>query len=163
ATHVLNMPDFDELQIEGPAYTTTHASAGADGSGADGSRLACSTNPSCSVGPDGLRFNPFQARRDAFADAFSWGYRIVGRISYESVLPGISVQPLFIWQHDLQGNAPGPAGNFVEGRKSLNFLLETRYEKAFAFTIAYNSFFGAGSNNVYRDRDNLGFFLKLQF
>jgi hypothetical protein len=163
ATHVLNMPDFDELQIEGPAYTTTHASAGADGSGADGSRLACSTNPSCSVGPDGLRFNPFQARRDAFADEFSWGYRIVGRISYESVLPGISVQPLFIWQHDLQGNAPGPAGNFVEGRKSLNFLLETRYEKAFAFTIAYNSFFGAGSNNVYRDRDNLGFFLKLQF
>ena len=79
------------------------------------------------------------------------------------MLPGISVQPLFIWQHDLQGNAPGPAGNFVEGRKSLNFLLETRYEKAFAFTIAYNSFFGAGSNNVYRDRDNLGFFLKLQF
>jgi hypothetical protein len=163
ATHVLNMPDFDELQIEGPLTSTTHASAGADGSGADGSRLACSTNPTCSVGPDGLRFNPFQAPRDAFADEFSWGYRIVGRISYESVLPGISVQPLFIWQHDLQGNAPGPAGNFVEGRKSLNFLLETRYEKSFAFTIAYNSYFGAGSNNLYRDRDNLGFFLKLQF
>jgi hypothetical protein len=163
ATHVLNMPDFDELQIEGPLTSTTHASAGADGSGADGSRLACSTNPTCSIGPDGLRFNPFQAPRDAFADAFSWGYRIVGRISYESVLPGISVQPLFIWQHDLQGNAPGPAGNFVEGRKSLNFLLETRYEKSFAFTIAYNSYFGAGSNNLYRDRDNLGFFLKLQF
>lgn len=163
ATHVLNMPDFDELQIEGPGYTPTHASAGADGSGADGSRLACSTNPTCSIGPDGLRFNPFQASRSSFADEFSWGYRIVGRISYESVLPGISVQPLFIWQHDLQGNAPGPAGNFVEGRKSLNFLLETRYEKSFAFTIAYNSYFGAGSNNLYRDRDNLGFFLKLQF
>src|SRR5690606_16956460 len=98
ATHVLNMPDFDELQIEGPLTATTHASAGADGSGADGSRLACSTNPSCSIGPDGLRFNPFQAPRSAFADAFSWGYRIVGRISYESVLPGISIQPLFIWQ-----------------------------------------------------------------
>lgn len=163
ATHVLNMPKFDELQIEGPAFATTHASAGADGSGADGSRLACSTNPACSIGPDGVRFNPFQAPRRAFADAFSWGYRIVGRISYESVLPGISVQPLFILFHDIKGNAPGPAPNFVEGRKQFNFLLETRYEKSFSFTIAYNAFWGAGSNNVYRDRDNLGFFFKYQF
>lgn len=163
ATHVLNMPEFDELQIEGPAFATTHASAGADGSGADRSRLACSTNPTCSLGPDGVRFNPFQAPRSAFADAFSWGYRVVGRISYESVLPGVSIQPLFIFLHDINGNAPGPAGNFVEGRKQFNFLLETRYEKSYAFTIAYNAFWGAGSNNVYRDRDNLGFFFKYQF
>jgi hypothetical protein len=163
ATHVLNMPDFDQLQIEGPMTATTHASAGADGSGADGSRLACSTNPSCTVGPDGLRFNPFQAPRNAFADAFSWGYRIVGRISYESVLPGISVQPLFIWYHDIQGNSPGPAGNFVAGRKQLSFLLETRYGKSYAMTLAYNAFFGAGSNNLYQDRDNLGLFFKYQF
>ncbi|MFA5938096.1 MAG: DUF1302 family protein [Sinimarinibacterium sp.] len=163
ATHVLNMPDFDELQIEGPYSASTHASAGADGSGADGSRLACSTNPTCTVGPDGLRFNPFQAPRTAFADAFSWGYRVVGRISYESVLPGVSIQPLFIWMHDIGGNAPGPAGNFVEGRKSLNLLLETRYEKSYAFTISYNTYLGAGRNNLYHDRDNLGFFFKYQF
>jgi hypothetical protein len=163
ATHVLNMPDFDELQIEGPSFVPTHASAGAEGSGADGSRLACSTNPTCTIGADGLRFNPFQAPRDAFATAFSWGYRIVGRISYESVLPGVSIQPLFIWSHDINGNAPGPAGNFVEGRKSFNFLLETRFDKSYAFTVAYNTFFGGGTNNVYRDRDNLGFFFKYQF
>lgn len=163
ATHVLNLPDFDQLQIEGPLTASTHASAGADGSGADGSRLACSTNPSCTVGPDGLRFNPYQASRDAYADAFSWGYRVVGRIAYESVLPSISVQPLFIWSQDIRGNSPGPAGNFVEGRKSLNFLLETRYEKSYSFTIAYNSFFGGGKNNLYADRDNLGFYVKYQF
>ncbi|MGQ0700227.1 MAG: DUF1302 family protein [Panacagrimonas sp.] len=163
ATHVLNMPDFDKLQIEGPLTATTHASAGADGSGADGSRLACSTNPSCSVGPDGLRFNPYQAPRSAFADAFSWGYRIVGRIAYESVFPSISIQPLFIWSQDIGGNSPGPAGNFVEGRKTLNFLLETRYGKSYSFTIAYNSFFGGGKDNLYEDRDNLGFYVKYQF
>jgi len=163
ATHVLNMPDFDELQIEGPYTATTHASAGANGSGADGSQLACSTNKACTVGPDGLRFNPFQAPRKAYADAFSWGYRVVGIIRYESVLPSISISPLFIWQHDISGNSPGPAGNFVEGRKTLNLILETRYEKALSFNVAYNSFFGAGSNNLYRDRDNLGFFVKYQF
>ena len=66
-------------------------------------------------------------------------------------------------QQDISGNAPGPAGNFVEGRKTLNFLLETRYEKALSLTISYNAFFDGGTNNVYRDRDNLGFFVKYQF
>jgi hypothetical protein len=163
ATHVLNMPDFDELQIEGPLSATTHASAGAEGSGADGSRLACANNKSCTFGPDGLRFNPFQARRDAFADAFSWGYRLVALTRYESVFPGISIAPLFIWQHDIKGNAPGPGGNFVEGRKTLFSILEFRYEKSFAFNITYNAFFGGGQDNLYQDRDNLGFFVKYQF
>ena len=75
----------------------------------------------------------------------------------------MSIQPLFIWAHDINGNSPGPAGNFVEGRKALNFLLETRYGASYAFTISYNTFFGGGSNNLYRDRDNLGFFFKYQF
>lgn len=41
--------------------------------------------------------------------------------------------------------------------------LETRVDKSWAFTLAYNAFFGAGSNNLYQDRDNLGFFVKYQF
>ena len=110
-----------------------------------------------------MRFNPTQASRSAFADDFSWGYRVVGRINYESVLPGIGVQPLFIWQHDIGGNAPGPGGNFVEGRKTLNLLLEFRLQKSMSLTLSYNSFFGGGSNNLYRDRDNLGVFAKYLF
>lgn len=163
ATQVWNLPKYDQLQIEGPYSAGTHASAGADGSGADGSQLACSSNPSCSVGADGLRFNPYQESRDAFADEFSWGYRIVGRIRYESVLPGISIQPLFIWQHDIEGNAPGPAANFVEGRTQLNLLLEATHDAGYSFTVAYNTFGGGGRNNVIKDRDNLGFFFKYQF
>ncbi len=163
ATQVLNLPKFDQLQIEGPGAAYTHASAGADGSGADGSRLACSTNPSCTVGPDGLRFNPFQAKRNQFAHSFAGGYRVVGRISYESVLPGISVQPLFIFQHDVYNNSPGPGANYVEGRIQLNSVVEIRYEKSASFSIAYNMYTRGGGNNLYRDRDNIGFFLKYQF
>lgn len=163
ATHVLNLPDFDRLQIEGPLSSYTHASAGADGSGADGSRRACANSAACTVGPDGLRFNPFQARRDAFADSFSWGYRLVALTRYESVLPGISVAPLFIWQHDVGGNAPGPGGNFIQGRKTLFSILELRYEKAISINFIYNAFFGAGRDNLYQDRDNAGFFVKYQF
>ena len=163
ATHVLNLPRFDQLQIEGPGAAYTHASAGADGSGADGSRLACSTNVSCTVGPDGLRFNPFQASRNQFAHSLAGGYRVVGRLSYESVLPGISVQPIIIFQHDVYNNSPGPGANYVEGRIQMNSVIEVRYEKSLSFSIAYNMYTRGGGNNVYRDRDNIGFFLKYQF
>ena len=163
ATHVLNLPKFSELQIEGPGTAYTHASAGADGSGADGSRLACSTNPSCSIGPDGLRFNPYQAKRNQFANSLAGGYRVVGRISYESVLPGISIQPLFIFQHDVYNNSPGPGANFVEGRIQLNSLFEIRYEKSTSLTVTYNLYTRGGANNQIRDRDNIGFFLRYQF
>jgi len=163
ATHVPDFPDFDQLQIQGPDRQTTHASAGADGSGADGSRLACSTNPACSVGVDGMRFNPFQAKRSEFATGFSWGYRIVSIIRYDSVLPGLSIEPTLIWGHDINGNAPGPGGNFVEGRKTLNSTFQFRYKTAYSFNVSYQLFTGGGANHVLRDRDNLGFFLRIQF
>ncbi|MCR9090120.1 DUF1302 family protein [Algiphilus sp.] len=163
ATHIPDFPDFDQLQIQGPDRQTTHASAGADGSGADGSRLACSTNPACSVGVDGLRFNPFQAKRSEFAHSFSWGYRIVSIIRYDSVLPGLSIEPTLIWGHDINGNAPGPGGNFVEGRKTLNSTFQFRYKTAYSFNVSYQLFTGGGANHVLRDRDNLGFFFRVQF
>lgn len=163
AMHVVDFPDFDELQIEGPLTAYTHASAGADGSGANGSKLACSANPACTVGPDGIRFNPYQASRDQFANAFSGGYRIVSRILYESVFPSISIAPLFLWQHDVHGNSPAPNFNFVEGRYSLTSILEFRYEKSMSLSIVHNLFGGAGTNNLLADRDNLGFFIKYQF
>lgn len=163
ATQVLNLPKYDQLQIEGPFGASTHASAGADGSGADGSRLACSTNPACSIGGDGLRFNPYQASRNQFAHAFAGGYRVVSRISYESVLPGISIQPILIFQHDVYNNSPGPGANFVEGRIQLNSIFEIRYEKATSLSITYNMYTRGGANNSIRDRDNIGFFLKYQF
>lgn len=162
ATHVLNMPGLDELQFDAPGVYF-HASAGADGTGADGSRQACSTNTQCVAGPDGLRFNPSQATLRNFATPFSWGYRLVGIFRYESVLPGISLQPFLIYSEDVDGISPGPAGNFVRGRKSVNFNLETRYKSDFSFTVGYNWFFGGKEQNLYRDRDNLQVFARYLF
>ncbi|WP_243393499.1 DUF1302 domain-containing protein [Solimonas fluminis] len=162
ATWVPDMPDYDVLQLEAPG-TYLHASAGADGSGADRSRQACSTNEACSYGPDGLRFNPHQQDRDGYADKFSWGYVLISQISYESVLPGISVRPFIIWKHDVKGTAPGLVGNFVEGRKTANLMIETRYKSSFSVSLGYTWFTGGGSYNLNRDRDNLQAFFKVQF
>lgn len=168
ATWVPGLPPLNELQFEAPG-TTTHASAGADGSGADYTdatrRQACSTNPTCSFGPDGLRFNPHQANLENYPDKFSWGYRIITLIKYESVFPGISFQPLVILQHDVNGTAPQPLDtNFVEGRKSASINIETRYKSALSIVPGYTWFTGGrGGTNVLKDRDFAQLYVKYQF
>jgi hypothetical protein len=162
AMWIPNLPDLDELQIEAPG-TYTHASAGADGSGADGSQQACSKNPTCAVGADGLRFNPHQQDRSQFVDKVSFGYDIIQIIRYESVLPGISLQPQIIWKHDVYGNSPGPGENFIKDRRSLFTLLEARYKSALSVNFGYQFFFGAGEQNLYRDKDFAQFYVKYQF
>ena len=181
AVWIPDLPSLDQLQIEAPGVFTS-ATAGADGSGfvlkdpslphnaqtnpwvpVGGQQQACSTNPTCSYGPDGLRFNPHQADLDAFVDKFSWGYRIISIIKYESVAPGISLQPFIVWSHDVNGTGPGPAENFVKGRKSVLANLETRYKEAISFTVGYGWYFGGGENNLYRDRDFAQAFVRYQF
>ncbi|WP_428309182.1 DUF1302 domain-containing protein [Hydrocarboniphaga sp.] len=162
AEWVPKLPPLDQLQFEAPGTYYT-ASAGADGSGADGSRQACSTNPSCTVGADGVRFNQHQQDLSLFPDEFSWGYRLISIFSYESVLPKISLRPILSWSHDVGGTAPGPGGNFIKGRMQADSLLETRYRDFFSVTIGYTRFMGGGSANLMRDRDYVQAYLKYQF
>ncbi|HKY91759.1 MAG TPA: DUF1302 family protein [Nevskiaceae bacterium] len=162
AMWIPDLPSLDELQIETPG-TYRHASAGADGTGADGSQQACSKNPTCVVGGDGLRFNPQQQDLSMFVDKFSWGYDIIQQIRYESVLPGISVQPQLIWKHDVKGNSPGPGENFIKDRRTMLVTVETRYKSSLSLTVGYQWFFGAGEQNLYRDKDFAQMYVKYQF
>jgi hypothetical protein len=169
ATWVPDLPDLDQLQFEA-AGTYAHASAGADGTGSDRSRQACSYDPvtkapreSCSFGTDGLRFNPSQADLSLYPDPFSWGYVIISLIRYESVFPGISFQPQIIWQHNVKGTAPGPGENFIEGRKTLDIQWETRYKSNLAFYLGYTWFTGGGVANIQRDKDMARAFVRVQF
>ncbi|MEQ1439429.1 DUF1302 family protein [Fontimonas sp. SYSU GA230001] len=174
ATWVPNLPPLDLLQFEA-AGTYSHASAGADGTGAYWTsereqRLACSYDPvtraprqSCSYGIDGLRFNPSQANLDLYPDKFSWGYVLIAIIKYESILPGISMAPQIIWKHDVNGTAPGPGENFIAGRKTADIQLETRYKSNFGFYLGYTWYTGGGIANLYRDKDMARAFVKVQF
>ncbi|MDR3418801.1 MAG: DUF1302 family protein [Nevskia sp.] len=164
ATWVPDLPPLDRLQLQGPG-ADYHASAGADGSGADGSRMACSTSPDCLVGPDGLRFNPHQQDPKGFPSSVSWGYRLITQISYENVLPNINLRPLIIASHDVQGTAPGPGSgaSFVAGTKSVAAMVEARYHNSFSANLGYTWFWGGGAYNPLSDRDYLQFFLKYQF
>ena len=159
---VPDLPGTDELQIE-TFGTLTHASAGADGSMTGNYRQDCANTISCHFGPDGLRFNPHQEPAAGYPDKFSWGYALVSLIRYESVLPGISLQPIIIYQHDVKGSSVDVANQFVEGRKDIIVLLETRYKEQLSFNTGYTWFTGGGKYNQWRDRDQALFYIKYQF
>ncbi|MGH8461220.1 MAG: DUF1302 family protein [Stenotrophobium sp.] len=159
---VPNMPSYDQLVLQAPGvnYGPT---AGADGSGADGSRMGCSNIPDCSYGPDGLRFNPHQQDHSAYPDKISWGYRIVALLDYEQPVPGITLKPLIIWSQDMSGTSPGPAGNFIAGRKSVDTLFNILYHQGLSLNLGYTWYFGGGIYNTLSDRDYAQAYVRYQF
>lgn len=162
AQWVPDLPGTEELQIE--AFGTfAHASAGADGTMTGNYQQDCANTVDCHFGADGLRFNRTQEDARGYADDFSAGYALVTLIRYESVLPGISLQPIIIFQHDVVGTSVDVANQFVEGRKDIVMLLETRYKEQLSFNFGYNWFTGGGKYNTWRDRDQALFYLKYQF
>jgi hypothetical protein len=60
-------------------------------------------------------------------DEDSWGYRLVGALTYEGVFGGITLMPLLRWTHDVKGVTPGPGGAFIEDRKTFTAALDVQY------------------------------------
>jgi hypothetical protein len=162
AEYVPFLPPYDQLVLQGP-NSTTGPTAGADGSGANGSRTACSNIPDCSYGGDGLRFNPHQQDHAGYPRPFSWGYRVIGLLDYEQILPNVTLKPFLLWSQDVGGISPGPAGNFIKGRKSLASLYEFRYKQSLSFSMGYTWYWGGGIYNDLSDRDFAQAFVKYQF
>jgi hypothetical protein len=86
-------------------------------------------------------------------DANSWGYRLLGALSYDNVLGGLSVQPRIAWLHDVKGITPAPGGPFVENRKALNVGCSIDLTNTWLLDVSYTRLFGAGRFNLLNDRD----------
>jgi len=106
---------------------------------------------------------PLSEPASAFADGFSWGYQLVGRLDYNNAFKGVNVSPLLVFSHDVGGNTPLPMGNFIHGRKSLTFGAEFTFQNAWALDLRYVSFFGGGRYNLLADRDYVSCNLKYSF
>jgi hypothetical protein len=91
-------------------------------------------------------------------DADSWGYRLLGALSFEGVLGAFTVQPHVAWFHDVGGVTPGPGGAFVEGRKAVSVGVSIDYTNTWLLQLDYTNLFGAGRYNLLNDRD----FVRLQ-
>ncbi|NNF50954.1 MAG: DUF1302 domain-containing protein [Gammaproteobacteria bacterium] len=98
-----------------------------------------------------------------FADDFSWGYRLVGALRYNSVYKGINLAPSIAWNHDVSGVSPGPGGNFLEDRKAYTLGLTATYQSAWEAQLKFTNFFGAERYNLVNDRDFISLVVKYAF
>jgi hypothetical protein len=88
----------------------------------------------------------------------SWGYRLIGQLSYNNVFGGLNLSPRVVFTHDVDGVTPAPFGTFTEDRMSLSFGVGATYIRAWSADLSYTNFFNAGSDNLLNDRD----FVKLR-
>ncbi|HUG99367.1 MAG TPA: DUF1302 domain-containing protein [Gammaproteobacteria bacterium] len=101
--------------------------------------------------------------RSAFPHKTSWGYRFRGALIYNNAIGPWTITPIVGWSHDVNGNSPGPAGNFIDGRRSLSFGLKGTLRNKYELELNYAEFGGAGIYNTTRDRDFISFTAKVSF
>lgn len=134
---VHDMPSEDELRFDGPG---TSLKGGAD---------PAAQSPGQQV--------------DGYATPFSWGYKLIARLSYFGVTDDISLIPRAVFFHDVDGVTPGPFTTFVEDRKSATLGLTTRFSQNFDIDLSYTNFFGGGDFNTRNDRDNASLTVAYRF
>jgi len=141
-THVHDMPGKSELRLNGPGTFTS------------GSSFHDTT---------GLHQGKAAEPASAFADADSWGYRLVCKPTFNSVMGLVNVSPRIAWQHDVSGVSPGPGGNFLEDLKAITFGITADYQNKWEVDISYTNYSGAGRYNLNNDRDFIGANIKYSF
>ena len=137
-----NLPSQGTLRYDGPGTFTGGSAAAMAGAG----------------------FPQFAATPSrAFADSFSWGYQLLGRLDYNNLFPNVNMQPSLAFTHDVDGNTPLPLGNFIRDRKSINVAVEFTYRNAWSLELRYVNFFAAGRFNLLSDRDYFATTVKYSF
>jgi hypothetical protein len=101
--------------------------------------------------------------RSAFPHKTSWGYRFRGSLLYNNAIGPWTVSPIVGWSHDVNGNSPGPGGNFLEDRKSLSLGLKGTLRNKYELEVTYAEFSGGGIYNTGHDRDFVSFTGKVSF
>ncbi|MFU8856583.1 MAG: DUF1302 domain-containing protein [Deferrisomatales bacterium] len=142
-TRVHNMPDKSDLRLEAPG---TFLGGNEDLAYTHGIHAAGKYEPA-----------------SAFADANSWGYRLLYRLDFNNAVGAVNLSPRLAWAHDVNGNTPGPGGNFIEGRRAVTLGLGATYQSSWSGDLSYTNFFGAGRQNLINDRDYIAFNIKYSF
>ncbi|MCX7554782.1 DUF1302 domain-containing protein [Marinicella sp. S1101] len=141
-TQVWDLPAQDVLRYQGPGTDT--------GGGQSTLTGGTSRNP--------------VTQNTGFPTDFSWGYRLVTRLDYNSVFgTSWNLSPRIAFNHDVNGTTPGPGGNFIEGRKSYTIGVNGIYLEKWSADISYTGYSGAGIHNLISDRDFVAFNVKYSF
>jgi hypothetical protein len=107
--------------------------------------------------------SPQQCNDYGYVTDFSYGYRMRAGLTYNDAFAGVNLTPTLSWSHDLDGYAPGPGANFIEGRRSVGLSLNADYLNKYTAKVAYTSYFGNKLNNPLHDRDNMSLSVSYSF
>lgn len=102
--------------------------------------------------------NPQYCNGKGFYSKDSWGYRSALIAEFADVGAGISLRPMLVWTHDMQGWGP----NFNEQAKSIELSLTARYGDRYRATVMAKNYFG-GRYNTWVDRDFISLSLGMSF
>jgi hypothetical protein len=135
--HVSGMPDKDKLRMEGAGTFTP------------GNPVAAAAS------------NVPVAEARHFADADSWGYRLLAKLDYYNAIGTVNLSPRIAWAHDVSGNSPF-GGPFLEDRQALTLGLTAEY-LSWSADLSYTRFMGNEDHNLIHDRDFIGLSIKYAF
>ncbi len=141
--HVHNMPKKSTLRLDGPG---TYISGNA--------ALASFQGPLADDQIEGASH---------FADATSWGYRLLARAQYNNAIGPVTLFPRVAFAHDVNGNTPRPYGTFLQNRRAMTFGLTADYQNTWTADLSYTTYWGASRYNLINDRDFIGFNVKYAF
>lgn len=99
------------------------------------------------------------------ADTLSWGYRLIGNLTYNNVLnTPWSLTPSIQWQHDVKGNSAGTIGpGFIDERKTISLGVTADLRSVWKANITYSNSFGNDFQNYTQDRDFISASLSYAF
>lgn len=98
---------------------------------------------------------------EGFVTQNSWGYRLLGELSYTGVIPGATLMPRIFWSHDVSGYSPD--GTFVEDRKALGLAVKVDFQKKYFGEISYTTYNHNALYDPLRDRDFIALNVGMSF
>lgn len=140
ATYVHDLPDVDEIRYG--RYDQANFGLPADYLG-DGSNLTNCLSINFTGGCD----------KEGYTTDLSWGYRVRASLTYNDVFAGVNLTPQLAYSHDVDGYAPGPGANFIEGRQSVGLSVKADYLNQYSANLGYTTFYGNSRFNPLHDRD----------
>jgi hypothetical protein len=118
---------YNRLDLrDGQVYSAPGAALPAPGSGRG-----------TSAQPDGAAAGG-SVQREGFLDRSSWGYRLVARMDFESVLGPAGLSPRLVWAHDVNGVGP----NFNQDAQAATVGVTLNYLQQWQADIGYTLFTG---------------------
>ena len=151
ATYVHDLPDVSEMRY-GRYDQAGFGLTGDWGLGAGTGLTNCQSKV-----PQGI------CDTEGYTTDFSWGYRARASLVYNDVFAGVNLTPTLSFSHDVDGYAPAPGANFIEGRQTIGLSVGADYLNQYSAKLGYTTYFGNSRLNPLHDRDNMSLSVSYSF